>query len=322
MENIRVLAAESLGVRSLCCLLENNEQRILIDPGIALGYSRHGLLPHPIQIAVDEIIRANIIKEMKKSTDLIISHFHGDHIPFQKANVYQINLKEVKEYLKDINVWSKSIEDEAHKFKERAWDLKFNSDYFTAAEGKTIANLSFSQTVFHGEKDSFLGNVMMTKVKLQNRIFVHASDIQFLYSPTVEKIIELKADIVIASGPPLYLPHFDQKMTAEAAENILNLSSEVDTLIVDHHLLRSEAGLLYLRELNAKSKNKIISAADFMGIDPCLLEARREELYRRFPVPPDWHQRYEAGLVGTADYLLQARGEISNFEELFQYLKS
>jgi hypothetical protein len=320
MENIRVLAAESLGVRSLCCLLENNEQRILIDPGIALGYSRHGLLPHPIQIAVDEIIRANIIKEMKKSTDLIISHFHGDHIPFQKANVYQINLKEVKEYLKNLNVWSKSIEDEPHKFKERAWDLKFNSDHFTAAEGKTIANLTFSQTVFHGEKDSFLGNVMMTKVKLRNKIFVHASDIQFLYSPTVEKIIELKADIVIASGPPLYLPHFDQKMAAEAAENILNLSSEVDILIVDHHLLRSEAGLLYLRELDAKSKNKIISAADFMGINPCLLEARREELYRRFPVADNWHQRYEAGELNTAEYLLQARAKLKNFEDLFKLI--
>jgi hypothetical protein len=109
-------------------------------------------------------------------------------------------------------------------------------------------------------------------------------------------------------------------MAAEAAENILNLSSEVDILIVDHHLLRSEAGLLYLRELDSKSKNKIISAADFMGINPCLLEARREELYQRFPVADNWHQRYEAGELNTAEYLLQARAKLKNFEDLFKLI--
>jgi hypothetical protein len=130
----------------------------------------------------------------------------------------------------------------------------------------------------------------------------------------------MQPDLVIASGPPLYLSHVDAKMAAEAAKNILLLSSEVETLIVDHHLLRSEAGLTYLRELNDKSQNQIISAADFMGIEPCLLEARREELYQRFPVPEDWHQDYEAGLVETADYLLQAREKLSNFEEFYIFI--
>ncbi len=319
---IKILAAESLGVRALCCLVEKDEQKILIDPGISLGYTRHGLLPHPIQIAVDEIIRENIIKELKEAADLVISHFHGDHIPFKEANVYQLQLEEVKEHFKNINIWSKSAENESHKFQERAWDLKFNSTHFIEAEGRNSGALSFSQPVFHGEKDSFLGEVMMTKVKLKHKVFVHASDIQFFYRPTIKKLIELQPDLVIASGPPLYLSHVDQKMAAEAAENILLLSSEVETLIVDHHLLRSEAGLAYLRELNDKSQNQIISAADFMGLKPCLLEARREELYQRFPVPADWHQDYEAGLVVTADYLLQAREKLSNFEELFQYLKN
>lgn len=320
MEKIKILAAESLGVRALCCLIEKDEQKILVDPGISLGYTRHGLLPHPIQIAVDEIIREKIIEELKRTTDLVISHFHGDHIPFKKANVYQLKLDYVKEYLKYINIWSKSAENESHKFQERAWDLKFNSTNFIEAEGQTIGDLSFSEPVFHGEKDSFLGEVMMTRIKLQDKVFVHASDIQFLYKPTVEKLIELQPDIVIASGPPLYLSHVDQKLAAEAAENILLLSSEVETLIVDHHLLRCEEGLSQLRELNEKSNNQIISAADFMGIKPCLLEARREELYDRFPVPADWHQDYEAGLIDTKDYLIQAREKISNFEELYKYI--
>lgn len=320
MRNIKILAAESLGVRALCCLVEKGEQKILIDPGISLGYTRHGLLPHPIQIAVDEIIRKNIIKELKKASDIVVSHFHGDHIPFEDANIYQIKLSDVKECLKDTNVWSRSAEDESHKFQERAWDLKFNSTNFTSVEGKSFSDISFSRPVFHGEKDSFLGRVMMTKIKLQDKIFVHASDIQFLYRPTIKKLIKLNPDIVIASGPPLYLSHVDQKMAAEAAENILLLSRKVETLIVDHHLLRSEEGLFYLRELDAESKNKIITAADFMGIKPCLLEARREELYDRFPVSDNWHQKYEAGLVDTKDYLLQARGNISDFEEFYRFI--
>ena len=320
MDNIKILAAESLGVRALCCLVEKDEQRILIDPGISLGYTRQGLLPHPIQIAADEIIRKNIIKELKEASDLVISHFHGDHIPFAEANVYQIKLSEVKEYLKGINIWSKSAEDESHKFQERAWNLKFNSTKFTAVEGESFGDISFSKPVFHGEKDSFLGRVMMTKIKLQDKVFVHASDIQFLYRPTIKKLIKMKPDLVVASGPPLYLSHVDQKMAAEAAENILLLSSVVETLIIDHHLLRSEGGLTYLRKLNDKSQNQIISAADFMGIKPCLLEARREELYDRFSVPAGWHKKYEAGQVDTIDYLLKAREKLADFGEFYKFI--
>lgn len=320
MGNIKILAVESLGVRALCCLVEKDDQKILIDPGISLGYTRHGLLPHPIQIAVDEIIREKIIKELKTASDIVFSHYHGDHIPFKNANVYQINLSEVKEYLKNINIWAKSAENESHKFQKRAWDLKFNSDYFCAVEGKNIGDLSFSQTVFHGEKDSFLGKVMMTRVKLEDKVFVHASDIQFLYLPAIKKIIKLNPDIVIASGPPIYLFHANQKMAEMAAENIILLSNQVETLIVDHHLLRSEAGLIYLKELNDRSSNKIISAADFMGINPCLLEAKREELYKRFPVVDNWHQKYESGKISTKNYLSQARKKLSNFEELFKII--
>ena len=42
-----ILAAESLGVRGLCCRLEVGGRVIVIDPGVALGDWRHGLPPHP-----------------------------------------------------------------------------------------------------------------------------------------------------------------------------------------------------------------------------------------------------------------------------------
>lgn len=51
---IEIVSSESMGVRGLCCYVTIPGRRILIDPGIALGYMRHQLLPHPFQVAVDE----------------------------------------------------------------------------------------------------------------------------------------------------------------------------------------------------------------------------------------------------------------------------
>jgi len=53
---IEIIGAESLDVRGLCCFVAVAEQRILIDPGIALGFLRRGQAPHPVQVAVDEVI--------------------------------------------------------------------------------------------------------------------------------------------------------------------------------------------------------------------------------------------------------------------------
>jgi hypothetical protein len=46
-----MLGTESLGVRGLSCVIETRERKVVIDPGVALGYRRHALLPHPVQVA-------------------------------------------------------------------------------------------------------------------------------------------------------------------------------------------------------------------------------------------------------------------------------
>ena len=53
---IEILGAESLGVRGLSCWVKTANHRVLIDPGVALGYQRQSLLPHPIQLLADEPI--------------------------------------------------------------------------------------------------------------------------------------------------------------------------------------------------------------------------------------------------------------------------
>jgi len=93
---IKILGTESLGVRGLSCVVKTGNRKIFIDPGIALGFIRNGLMPHPIQIAVGRIIRNRIIEELEDVTDIVISHYHGDHIPLFDANPYQLSITLVK----------------------------------------------------------------------------------------------------------------------------------------------------------------------------------------------------------------------------------
>lgn len=104
---VKILGAESLGVRGLFCVVELKNRKICIDPGIALGWSRQGFLPHPFQIAVGADIRENIIDELKDATDVIISHFDGDHCPLLHPNPFQLGIEEVKDSLSQCRIWAK-----------------------------------------------------------------------------------------------------------------------------------------------------------------------------------------------------------------------
>jgi len=106
--NIEIIATESLGVRGLCCFIKAGERKILVDPGIALGYTRHGLLPHPFQVAIDEKIQKKIIQRWSEATDIVISHFHGDHVPLADANPYQLNIRKISGLNPTVRIWAKT----------------------------------------------------------------------------------------------------------------------------------------------------------------------------------------------------------------------
>jgi len=106
---VEILGTESVGVRGLCCTVQVSDRKIVIDPGVALGFRRHGLLPHPVQVAVSEKIREEIQRALKDATDVVISHYHGDHIPLIDANPYQLSLESVAEFLEHPQLWLKGI---------------------------------------------------------------------------------------------------------------------------------------------------------------------------------------------------------------------
>jgi predicted metallo-beta-lactamase superfamily hydrolase len=143
---------------------------------------------------------------------------------------------------------------------------------------------------------------MLTCIKDEDGVFVHASDIQLLGSAAVGLILAWQPDIVLVSGPPLYLVRLSPQQKQLAWGNGLRLAQGVATLILDHHLLRCEAGLRWLDRLASTTGKQVLCAADFMNRPRRMLEAWRPRLYEQMPVPDGWHDAYACGRVDTNAY--------------------
>jgi predicted metallo-beta-lactamase superfamily hydrolase len=302
--NIKILGTESLGVRGLSCVVEVENRKIVIDPGLALGYHRYGLLPHPAKVAVGEQVRQGILAELKDATDVVMSHFHGDHVPLPDANPYQLKAQQAAPLCRTAQLWVKGPHGLSDNMLHRRESLgKVLGRSLPNAEGQRDGLLAFSLPVPHGRLNTKLGTVMMTRIEWQNTVFVHTSDIQLLDGEAISLILDWQPDIVLVCGPPLYLAWLSSKHREMAWKNARRLARHVDTLILDHHLLRCEEGLSWPDRLAAsETGHRVICAADFMERPRCLLEARREQLYEEMPVPEGWHEAYTRGDADTRGY--------------------
>lgn len=302
---IEIVAVESLGVRSLCTVVKTGDRKILIDPGLALGYTRFRLLPHPLQVAAGERIRKRIIAEWSTATDIVISHFHGDHVPLIDANPYQLNLEKVSSVNPSATIWAKATQLSPSESK-RARDFSVTfGNAIIASEGKSAGILSFSKPVPHGKAEG-MERVIMTRVQ-EDITFVHASDIQLLNDEAISQILSWSPDIVLASGPPLYLRKLADEYVKRAWHNAVLLSKKTTTLILDHHLMRALEGAAWLDRLSSEASGRVVCAADFMSKQRRLLEAQRPQLYEDMPVAGDWHDSYAHGGASTDHYWNLAR---------------
>lgn len=300
---IEILGCESFGARSFACVVNTDERKIVIDPGVALARLRAGLAPHPVEIAAASRIRKKILLSLEGATDIVISHYHGDHIPMRVEDPYQLPLEALPP-LEGINFWCKGPEKISNLAAKRRQELSsFLGFPLPVSEGKNSEGIDFSYPVPHGTRDKGFGTVMMTRICEGDEVFVHCSDIQLLDRETIFKVLAWKPTTVSTSGPPLYLSHRVPEAGKEAYENALILARGVDTLILDHHLLRSFEGYNWLKELAEKVENRVLCAAEFMGKEPELLEAQRKILYEKMPVPSGWHEAYAKGKVGFEGYI-------------------
>ena len=305
---IEIIGTETLGVRGMCCFVRTKNRRILIDPGIALGYHRYGLLPHPFQVAVDERKQKEIVKRWAEATDIVISHFHGEHTPLPDANPYQFSVNKVVGLNPTAKIWTKSPSHLSPIESQRAKALSgILNKNFNVAEGINDGPITFSMPVIHGDINDTLTTVIMVRIK-ENHTFVHAAGIQLLNDKAISQILDWKPDVVFIDGPPLYLFHrISERQVGKAWHNAKELSSNIDTLILDHHLMRSHKGIEWIERLSDKTGRKVLCGADFMHKHRMLLEAGRRTLYNEMPVPLEWHEAYAKKQVSTEQYWESAR---------------
>jgi len=295
---VEIIGTESLGVRGLCCVVRTKDRKVIIDPGVALGFRRHGLMPHPVQVIASERTKSLIEKALENATDIVIGHYHGDHIPLVDANPYQLPMQRVAILFKHARLWAKGIQDISENQVQRAKSLSQSPGRtLPKAEGLSDGPIAFPLPVPHGERDSRGGSVMMTRVEEDGEVFVHASDIQMLNDEAIKQILTWQPNVVLASGPPIYLPGLTVQEQKGALHRTLLLAREIDTLILDHHLVRSRKGEQWLDHVSSLTGHKVICAADFMGIPRNLLEAERVLWYKKVPVPEGWHQAYAHGEI-------------------------
>ena len=287
---VRLLSFDSMGVRSMCTVVETGDAKIMIDPGAALGPRRYGLKPHPIELERLRICKALIAEEAADSDLIIITHYHYDHFPRPSDNIEWLRDKRI--LLKDpSNMINWSQRRRAAYFLERLRKVEARPE---VADGGGVrigrSRIRFSKPVEHGN-DSRLGYVLQVLIADRGEKLLHSSDVEgFVSGDQVRFVRESKPDILICDGPMTYM--LGNKFGEEDLENSLrNLASLVKAgflsdLIIDHHLLRDlewKARIQPLLDLAEGYGVKVSTAARFMGLEELLLEANRRKLYEEYP---------------------------------------
>jgi predicted metallo-beta-lactamase superfamily hydrolase len=286
---ISPLAFDSLGTRSMACFVKTNDIKILIDAGVSLAPLRYGLEPHSIELKRLEEHWQKIVKFAFTADALIITHYHYDHHnPWENLEIYKNKLVFVKNPIEKINFSQKQ---RASFFLEKIKNFPKKLEY---CDGKTFefnkTRIKFSKPVFHGTNQK-LGWVVEVLIEDEKEKLIFTSDVE---GPVIEDqtnfILENKPDVLIVDGPMTYMLgyRYSHESLKASIENLIKIIEEtpVKTIILEHHLMRD---IKYKEKispiLKAGEKNgvKVISAAEFLGKPIEMLEARRKELYQKYP---------------------------------------
>jgi len=294
------LAAESLGTRSMCTFVETKDVKVVLDAGVSLAPFRFRLSPHPREYEAIKESRRQIEEKASEADVVTISHYHFDHhtpsftdwisnwsSPETAQKIYQNKLILIKNYKKSVNFSQR----------RRGWMFAKtggkHAKKLEVADGKTFTfgdtMLKFSEPVFHGSEDTSLGWVLTTTIACEDERMVFAPDVQGpMYDSTMRMIIEEQPQLLIIGGPPLYLAGFRVAETQinDALEHLKQLVAVVPFTILEHHLLRAENWREQSKvvfETAQKTEYTVVSAAEFLGKEDNLLEARRKQLFDAEP---------------------------------------
>lgn len=310
LEKIKVapLASESLGVRSMCTLVETPDLSLLLDGGVSLCPWRFNLPPHPVEFRTISRLRREIAKAADKASVTTISHYHYDHHT-PSFEDWVVNWTEQGETARQIyqgkTILAKNPKENINTSqRERAWLFQKtgakHAKIFEAADGKTytygLTKLCFSSAVAHGSDDHSLGWVIMATVECGDERFMFAPDVQGPMSiRTAEMILAAKPSVLMMGGPPLYLEggRVSARQIKQALLNLERIAEAVPLVILEHHALRDEAWRDKLSDVLAKAQargHSIITAAEYTGKENLFLEAKRKQLYYEQPVSEEFKQ--------------------------------
>jgi hypothetical protein len=284
-------ASDSLGVRSMSNFFVSSDGfKIAIDPGAALGPSRYGLPPHPLEIKELENRLEKIKKGVEDSNIVIITHYHRDHYPQRDDILDAMKGKTVivKHPEIDINrnqrirsgFFLKELE------KRGITTIKTNGTELNFGNVKVIMD----GLLWHGEVGSMLGKVAAVFIVDEDLSYYFASDSQGpVDKNAVEKICMRRPNLLYISGPPTYLGNLknEEDPTFKAMENIERMisSSCFEKLVIDHHFSRElgyEKRLEKLKSLGKESGVEVNDVAGYTGEARRPLESLRRELYENF----------------------------------------
>jgi predicted metallo-beta-lactamase superfamily hydrolase len=303
LKHIKVtpLAAESLGVRSMCTHVETPDVKILLDAGVSVCPKRFGLPPHPKEFKAINECRKRVADAADKAEIVTLSHYHFDHHTpsfedwlcnwtergetarqiYEGKTVLVKNPKEMINYSQRRRGWM--FERTGGKY-ARTLEV---ADEKSFVFGET--RLRFSEPVFHGKEDSFLGWVLMSTIECQDEKFMFAPDVQGPISKHASEVIaHERPQLLMIGGPPSYLSGFkvDEDQIQSAFRNLNRIIGFSPLTVLEHHLLRDEnwkekADSIF--EIARKTGHKVQTAAGFLGMRDKCLESVRKRLFVEDP---------------------------------------
>jgi hypothetical protein len=308
------LAAESLGVRSMCTYVETPDVKILLDAGVSLCPNRFGLPPHPKEFQAIDESRRKIVEAAEKAEVITLSHYHFDHhtpsyedwlcnwtAPDETARqIYERKTVLIKNPREKIN----------YSQRRRGWMFQKTGGKYAEkleiADGKTFSfadtKIKFSEPVFHGPENSALGWVLMATIEYQNEKFMFAPDVQGPMSAhTLKIIIREKPQLIMIGGPPLYLARFrvDEEQIQVGLKNLGKVVETVPCVIIEHHILRDENWREKTKDVFNKAREagcNVSTSAEFLGKENSFLEALRKRLFIENP-PSKEFERWMRGNI-------------------------
>ena len=278
---LNLLFSDSMGVRSMATIVEAGGEKIFIDASAALGPSRYGLPPHPLEIEALENAKKKIAEMAKDCPFHVITHYHYDHYdPDEDFYIgKKIFAKRIDSHINASQKERGSLFYE--KFKDKA-EIIYADDSSYEING---VKLKFSPPFPHGPYGIRLGYVIMVSIE-ENEKILFASDVQGpVYEKAKDYIIKEEPSFIIMDGPPSYFLgwRFSQENLIKAEKNLIEIMEKLDcSLILDHHLLRDIKYKERLHELYSLYGDRIKTFAEYNGMENNMLEARRKELWEKF----------------------------------------